>query len=94
MAKSKICVECSKEAIANGLCMQCYQRTRREQIEKNGAMPRTRPTEAENKFLDGLGMWNPDLPRNRLKLLKKYFKASKNRVDWAGIDKDAVIKRV
>ena len=51
-------------------------------------------TERENRFIDGLGNWNPDNPKDRLELLKKWFEASKNRVDWAGIDKDAVIKRV
>ena len=55
---------------------------------------RTRAHESENKFIDKLGNWNPDLPRDRLELLKQYLKAAENRVDWAGIDKDAIIERV
>jgi len=55
---------------------------------------RTRAHESENKFIDKLGYWNPDLPRNRLKLLKQYLKAAENRVNWAGIDKDDMIERV
>ena len=55
---------------------------------------RTRAHESENKFLDKLGNWNPDFPRNRIELLKKYLKAAKNRVDWAGIDKDEILTRV
>ena len=54
----------------------------------------TRATESEHKFLDRLGNWNPELPRDRLELLKKYLEAAENRVDWHGIDKDDVIRRV
>ena len=55
---------------------------------------KTRAHESENKFLDKLGNWNPDFPRNRRVLLKKYLKAAKNRVDWAGIDENEIIQRV
>ena len=55
---------------------------------------KTRAHESEEKFLDKLGNWNPDFPRNRRVLLKKYLKAAKNRVDWAGIDEDAILTRV
>jgi len=55
---------------------------------------KTRAHESENKFLDKLGNWNPDVPRNRLELLKKYLKSAQNRVNWAGIDKDDIISRV
>ena len=61
---------------------------------KEDDMAKTRATESEHKFIDKLGNWNPELPRNRLELLKKYLKAAKNRVDWHGIDKDDVIRRV
>ena len=55
---------------------------------------KTRSHESENKFLDKLGNWNPDFPRNRRVLLKKYLKAAKNRIDWAGIDENEIIQRV
>ena len=53
-----------------------------------------RPTESENRFIDGLGNWNPDNLRNRMELLKKYLEAAENREDWAGIDKDEILDRV
>ena len=51
-------------------------------------------TERENRFIDGLGNWNPDHPRDRLELLKKYLEAAALRKDWAGIERDKIIKRV
>ena len=51
-------------------------------------------TERENRFIDGLGNWNPDNPRDRLELLKKYLEAAALRKDWAGIERDKIIKRV
>ena len=53
-----------------------------------------RPTEEENRFIDGLGYWNPEKLRNRVELLKKYLEAAEHRVDWAGIETDKIIKRV
>ena len=51
-------------------------------------------TENENKFLDNIGNWNPEFPRNRRVLLKKYLKAAKKRIDWGQIDKEEIIDRV
>ena len=51
-------------------------------------------TERENRFIDGLGAWNDDHPRDRLELLKKYLEAAALRKDWAGIERDKIIKRV
>ena len=55
---------------------------------------RTRAHESEHKFLDKLGSWNPEYPRDRTELLKKYLEAAENRQDWAGIDKDEIVQRV
>ena len=51
-------------------------------------------TENENKFLDRLGNWSPEFPRNRRVLLRKYLKATKRRINWGQIDSKEIINRV
>ena len=59
-------------------------------------------TSNENKFIDGLGNWNPDRPRQREFLLRQYLRAAKNRDVWQqvtehgilDIDKEEILNRI
>ena len=52
-------------------------------------------TEAEMRFLDGLGGWNPERPAmDRTRLLKGYYEGALQRMWWGQIDGQRVIDRV
>jgi len=52
-------------------------------------------TEAEMRFLDGLGTWNPERPAmDRTRLLKGYYEGVMNRKRWGQIDGQKVLDRV